>query len=135
MNGWLGPWELLLIIIIALILFGPKKIPEIARTLGQAVAEFRKASQAIYGVKNEIESTKKELESTLKMETPISKSESKPEKITQESKEHDYERRIIELAKKLNIQTENKPLDQIISEIEAKLKELEAQRVSEARKG
>jgi len=39
-----GGFELLVLFFIALLLFGPKKIPEIARTLGEAVREFRKAS-------------------------------------------------------------------------------------------
>lgn len=48
MSGWfLGPGELLLIILIALILFGPKKIPELARAMGEAVREFRRASSQI----------------------------------------------------------------------------------------
>ncbi|MEM4699923.1 MAG: twin-arginine translocase TatA/TatE family subunit [Candidatus Nezhaarchaeales archaeon] len=40
----IGAAELLILFFIALLLFGPKKIPEIARTLGEAVREFRRAS-------------------------------------------------------------------------------------------
>ncbi|MCE5215504.1 twin-arginine translocase TatA/TatE family subunit [bacterium] len=40
----LGPQELIVILIIVVILFGGKKIPEIMRGLGQGLREFRKAS-------------------------------------------------------------------------------------------
>lgn len=40
----IGPLELLVIFIIALLVIGPKKLPELARALGKAVAEFRKAT-------------------------------------------------------------------------------------------
>ncbi|RLF12580.1 MAG: twin-arginine translocase TatA/TatE family subunit [Thermoprotei archaeon] len=43
----LGGLEIIVVFFIALLLFGPKKIPEIARTLGEAVREFRKASNPI----------------------------------------------------------------------------------------
>ncbi len=39
--------ELLLILAIALIVFGPGKLPEVARGLGKAVAEFRRATNAM----------------------------------------------------------------------------------------
>lgn len=42
-----GGLELLVLFFIILLLFGPKKIPEIARTLGEAVREFRKASSSL----------------------------------------------------------------------------------------
>jgi TatA/E family protein of Tat protein translocase len=42
--GNLGFPEIVLIVIIALVVFGPKKLPELSRTLGKALAEFRKAS-------------------------------------------------------------------------------------------
>jgi len=40
----LGPGELLLILAIALIVFGPRRLPEIARALGKSIREFRQAS-------------------------------------------------------------------------------------------
>jgi sec-independent protein translocase protein TatA len=42
--GSLGWQETLAIFILALILFGPKKLPELGRTLGKAITEFRRAS-------------------------------------------------------------------------------------------
>lgn len=41
--AFVGGQELLVILVIALILFGPKKLPELARSFGRAVAEFNKA--------------------------------------------------------------------------------------------
>ena len=39
----LGPWEILLILIVILILFGARRLPELARGLGQGINEFRDA--------------------------------------------------------------------------------------------
>jgi TatA/E family protein of Tat protein translocase len=44
MFGSLGVPELLLIFFVILIVFGPRRIPEIGRTLGKALGEFRKAT-------------------------------------------------------------------------------------------
>jgi|SRR5687767_4028410 len=44
MFGSLGVPELLLIFVVILIVFGPRRIPEIGRTLGKALGEFRKAT-------------------------------------------------------------------------------------------
>ena len=44
MFGSIGGPELLLIFVIALLIFGPKKLSELGRTLGKGVAEFRKAA-------------------------------------------------------------------------------------------
>jgi TatA/E family protein of Tat protein translocase len=44
MFGPLGGPELLLILVLALIVFGPRKLPEIGRSMGRMMAEFRKAS-------------------------------------------------------------------------------------------
>ncbi len=43
--GSIGGGEVMLILVIALLLFGPRKIPEIGRTLGKTMAEFRKATR------------------------------------------------------------------------------------------
>ena len=40
----LGTWELLLVGMVALVIFGPRKIPELARKAGKMMAEFRKVS-------------------------------------------------------------------------------------------
>jgi TatA/E family protein of Tat protein translocase len=44
MFGSIGGPELLVIFVIALLIFGPKKLSELGRTLGKGVAEFRKAA-------------------------------------------------------------------------------------------
>ena len=50
--GSFGGLEIAVIVMVILLLFGAKKIPELARGLGQGINEFRKASSDI---KNEIE--------------------------------------------------------------------------------
>lgn len=44
MLGSLGVPELIFIFVVALLIFGPRKLPEIGRTIGKSLAEFRKAS-------------------------------------------------------------------------------------------
>jgi sec-independent protein translocase protein TatA len=43
----LGGWEIVLILAIVLILFGSKKLPELARGLGQGIREFKKAAREV----------------------------------------------------------------------------------------
>jgi TatA/E family protein of Tat protein translocase len=42
--GTLGVQEMIIIFLLALVLFGPKKLPELGRTIGKALTEFRRAS-------------------------------------------------------------------------------------------
>ena len=49
----LGGWEIVLILAVVLILFGAKKLPELAKGLGQGIKEFKKATTE---VQNEIQS-------------------------------------------------------------------------------
>ncbi len=44
MLGSLGMQEILFILALALLIFGPKKLPEIGKTLGRGLGEFRKAT-------------------------------------------------------------------------------------------
>ncbi len=53
--------EIIFIMLLALILFGPRKLPEIARTIGKVMAEFKRASQEFQGQIHE-EVRKMELE-------------------------------------------------------------------------
>ena len=43
----LGGWEVIIILLFALILFGGKKLPELARGLGQSIKEFKKATHEV----------------------------------------------------------------------------------------
>ena len=44
MFGPLGLPELILIFVVALVIFGPRRLPEIGRTIGKALGEFKKAT-------------------------------------------------------------------------------------------
>ena len=41
MPGWLSPWELLILLAVVLLVFGPKRLPEMGRSLGKGMREFR----------------------------------------------------------------------------------------------
>ncbi len=43
--GILGGWEMILILAVVLLLFGSRKLPELAKGLGQGIKEFKKASR------------------------------------------------------------------------------------------
>lgn len=43
----IGPWEVILILVVVLVLFGAKKLPELAKGLGQGIKEFKKASKEV----------------------------------------------------------------------------------------
>jgi TatA/E family protein of Tat protein translocase len=47
MFGSIGMPELLIILTIALIIFGPRKLPELGRSLGRSLGEFRRASNEL----------------------------------------------------------------------------------------
>jgi TatA/E family protein of Tat protein translocase len=62
MFGNIGMSELLVIFILVLLLFGPKKLPELARGLGKGIQEFKKAAD---DVKRELTAEDDELKRTL----------------------------------------------------------------------
>ena len=43
MMGFIGPWQVVLIVLVVLLLFGGRKIPELMKGLGGGVKEFKKA--------------------------------------------------------------------------------------------
>ena len=71
MFGSLGMPELIVIFVIALIIFGPRKLPELGRSLGKSIAEFKRASN--------------ELKSTLEEEIRLEEQKQKLEEQKQEA--------------------------------------------------
>jgi sec-independent protein translocase protein TatA len=47
--GWVGPGEIIILLIVALLVFGPKKLPEMGRSIGKGMREF-KSSMSSMGV-------------------------------------------------------------------------------------
>ena len=45
--AWLGGWEIILVLAVVLILFGAKKLPELAKGMGQGIKEFKKATREV----------------------------------------------------------------------------------------
>jgi TatA/E family protein of Tat protein translocase len=43
----LGMWELVIIFVVALVVFGPRKLPELGKSLGKGLSEFRRASNEL----------------------------------------------------------------------------------------
>ena len=58
----LGPWEIVLVVLVKIILFGGKKIPELARGLGKALKEFRKTTKDL---KDEVNSAAEDVKSAV----------------------------------------------------------------------
>src|SRR4051794_3004267 len=62
--GTLGGQEIAVIFILALVLFGPKKLPELGKTIGKAITEFRRASSDLKATfEREMQSLERETES------------------------------------------------------------------------
>ncbi len=94
----IGTQEILLIVVIVIIFFGASKIPELARSLGKASGEFKKAKQ-------ESELELKDYEKSIR------------ENKTSEDKSS----KIRSMAKDLGIATEGKSDEQLLDEIQKKM--------------
>jgi len=77
----IGVPELIIILVVALVIFGPKRLPEVGRSLGKTINEFRRSSREMVGdvtssvqdVKREIESVKESVSVTNKEAAPVAK--------------------------------------------------------------
>lgn len=81
--GSLGVPELLIILVVVLLLFGPRRLPEVARGLGQAVRGFRE------GLRSELEENEASTESTEAIEARAARladaeTEAAPDRTTSE---------------------------------------------------
>jgi len=77
----IGTQELIIILVIALLIFGPKKLPELARSTGKAINEFRKASAGIIDEEEEKKESKEEKKTETVAKAEAKKEEEKVEKI------------------------------------------------------
>ncbi len=59
MFGNIGMSELMIILIVVLLLFGPQKLPELARGLGRSINEFKKAADDVKKELNVVDDFKK----------------------------------------------------------------------------
>lgn len=84
----IGIQELILILAILLIAFGPQKLPELARELGRAIQEFKKASSGIVDAASE----------TLKYDDDMGNT-------------------VLNIARKLDIDTKGKSIKDILEEV------------------
>lgn len=75
----LGGWEVVLILAVVLILFGAKKLPELARGLGTGIREFRKATREVTDELNSaLDDTRYPPPPPPRVEPPAEDSEPKP---------------------------------------------------------
>lgn len=65
MPGSLGFGEILIIVLVALLVFGPKKLPEMGRSVGKAMREFRRSASEL----------RAEIEDDVEVEPPTAKSD------------------------------------------------------------
>lgn len=72
--GVVGPWQIVIICLVIVLLFGGKKIPELMKGLGQGVKSFK---QGMNEVEKEIGKIEKDIDSTAKTPDKIEKTESK----------------------------------------------------------
>ena len=81
MFGSLGIPELILIFIVALIVFGPRRLPEIGRTLGKAMGEFKKATDDFKNTierEVQVEELKQLASTTIPVHEAVSRTEPAP---------------------------------------------------------
>jgi sec-independent protein translocase protein TatA len=95
---FIGPWEIALILAIVLIIFGPKKLPQLAKSIGDAIKQYKDASEG--------------RPSTQSAQPQPAQQVSEP--VQYSTKESDL---LLETAKKLGIRTEGKTMEQISKEI------------------
>ncbi|MBD1422245.1 Sec-independent protein translocase subunit TatA/TatB [Sphingobacterium chuzhouense] len=85
----IGTQEMILIVIVILLLFGGKKLPELARGLGRGIREFKDASDGIKReISDQINNFEKDLDVTVE-DTPVTKTKSQTisEEINQQERE------------------------------------------------
>ena len=78
MFGSIGMPEMLVILVIALIIFGPRKLPELGKSLGRSLAEFKKASNELRNTLEEEIRVEEQREKETKPAPPATESTTPP---------------------------------------------------------
>jgi sec-independent protein translocase protein TatA len=99
----IGYPEVVLVLVLALLLFGPNKLPEIARSLGKATKEFKNAQNDF---SNELKKLDKPLDENKELKTLDSE---------------DSDTKIFKLASEIGIDIKNKTVEQVTDEIRIKI--------------
>ncbi|HID28161.1 MAG TPA: twin-arginine translocase TatA/TatE family subunit [Methanosarcinales archaeon] len=123
-GGTIGGGEFLLIGLAILLLFGATKVPELARSLGKSIGEFKKAQRKAEFELNQLtkletsDSSKNEKENSERSEasTFATKARMVGEQIGDQSK-------IQKMAEDLGIETKDKTEEELLDEIQKKIKE------------
>jgi len=71
MPGWIGPWEIAILLVIVLLVFGPKRLPEMGRSLGRGMREFK---NSITGKDEDEDAAPAELPAETETKEPVSAS-------------------------------------------------------------
>ena len=94
MFGSIGMPELIIIFVIALIIFGPRKLPELGRSLGKSLAEFKKASNELRNTLEEEIRIEEQKETAAKQAPPAADAGKSAEtghaEATDEARRHDH---------------------------------------------
>jgi TatA/E family protein of Tat protein translocase len=128
-----GGTELLVVLAIAVLLFGPKKLPELARTIGQAMGEYHKAQREFETeVRKTTTSIDREVTSATSLEpkAPATGQTARTGKPAPSSPSSGSETgmqtyKVKEIAKNLGIETDKKTDSQLLREISMKTKKKE----------
>jgi sec-independent protein translocase protein TatA len=73
MPSWIGPWEIGIVLVIVLLIFGPRKLPELGSSLGKSIRGFRKGMKD--GEQEGDETVAEATEATSTSEASVSKSQ------------------------------------------------------------
>jgi len=69
MPNWIGPWEIAILLVIVLLVFGPKRLPELGSSLGKAITGFKR------GIKD----SEQEIRKAVAEESTVAQSSEVPE--------------------------------------------------------
>ena len=56
MPSWIGPWEIAIVLVLALLIFGPRKLPDLGQSLGRSITGFKRG----------LKETKEDVQSAIK---------------------------------------------------------------------